>query len=137
MINVKKRYLQQVKQLLPYDAGQKKHCVDELDHSVDIFLKDNPDATLETIYHKFGHPEDIASSYLERVDPTKLSKSTTQKRRLIVGVLSALVIIAIIIGVSTAAYLKKVDDYHEGYYVDTYEELPSVVSPPPSPIVVY
>ncbi len=136
MSNVKKQYLNEVKRLLPYDSGQKKHCLSELDHSITLFLKDVPNTTLETLYKKFGHPEDIASSYLERVDPAKLSKTNAVKRRLIGCITCACAIIILVISIFAVSYMNELEDYHDGYYVDTFEEVPSNVEAIPSPLTV-
>ena len=136
MSNVKKQYLSEVKRLLPYDSAQKKHCLSELDHSITQFLTDTPEASLKTMYQKFGHPEDIAASYLDRVDPAELSKATAAKRRIICCVACACALIVIIISVFAVSYMNELEDYHDGYYVDTVEEVPSNVETIPSPLTV-
>jgi len=136
MSNVKKQYLKEVKRLLPYESAQKKHCLSELDHSITLFLKDTPGASLKTMYQKYGHPEDIAASYLDRVEPAELSKATAAKRRIICCVACACALVVIIIAVFAVSYMNELEDYHDGYYVDTFEEVPSNVEAMPSPLTV-
>lgn len=134
MSNVKKQYLQEIKRLLPYDSAQKKHCVSELDHSVTLYLKDVPDASLEALRQKFGKPEDIASSYLERVDPEKMSRTNSVKRRLVICVACACAVIIVVFGSLGISYLNKVEEYHDGFYVEIFEETPPNIEAKPSPL---
>lgn len=124
MNNVKSLYLREIERLLPYDSTQKKHCVTELENSISDYLDEHPDATLEKLYAEFGHPEDIAEIYLDRVDPKQLSKEVSVKRRIAFGVIAAIIILVVIIGAVSIFVAHQRNNFYSGYFVETYNDLP-------------
>ncbi|MGN1026934.1 MAG: DUF6120 family protein [Faecousia sp.] len=136
MSNIKAQYLRELEKLLPYDSAQKKHCVAELENSIDEFLEDYPDTSLETLYTEFGQPKDIAAIYLNQANPVCVSQKYFIRKRIVFGVIAVLVVLTL--GVSFLAFSVKDDiqDLHDGYYVDTIEEYPVETTPslPPQTI---
>ena len=69
MNDVKKKYFQEIKRLLPCNAKEKNRCIRELESDVDDFLENCPSTTFEVLCAAIGTPQSIAESFLERIDP--------------------------------------------------------------------
>jgi hypothetical protein len=136
MNNMQKQFFQEIKRLLPCDAKQKKRCVRELENDVASFIECNPDATMTDLYEAIGHPQAIAESFLERMNPEQLARKLSAKRKIAIGVISTMAILAIVLGILAITFADDIHNFHQGYYVDSLVELPSGVEPPPSPVTV-
>lgn len=135
MNNVGKRYLREVEALLPYDSKQKKHCMTELEISVDSILENNPSAALTDLYSALGQPQEIAESFLERTNPEQLSRKLSVKRKIAIGVISIVAILAITLSIIAFIFADDFHDYRSGYAVETYEKTTNDV-PLPSPLTI-
>ena len=131
MNDIKKQYFREIKRLLPCNAKEKNRCIMDLERDVDDFLENCPSATLEALCAAIGTPQSIAESFLERIDPEQLSHKLSAKRKIAIGVIAVVAALAIAIGVIAVVFADDLHNYHNGYVVDFYEELPSGVLPSP------
>lgn len=99
MIDIKKQYFREIKKNLSCCAKQKKDYLEEMDSSVEYFLQQNPEATIQDLYAMFGDPHTIAESFLEHGDPEQLSRKLSTKRRIVIGVIAVVSILAIVLGI--------------------------------------
>lgn len=137
MNDVKKRYFGEIKRQLPCNAKEKNRCIMDLEGDVDDFLENCPGATYEDLCTEVGNPQTIAKSFLERIDPKQLSHRVSAKRKIAIGVIVVVALLAIVVGVSfiVTAYMRH--DFYDGYYVDTVDKIPSDAEPIPSPLEVH
>lgn len=142
MNDVKKQYFQEIKRLLPCNAKEKNRCIMELESDVDDFLEDCPSPTFEVLRASIGTPQSIAESFLERIDPEQLSHHVSAKRKIAIGVVAVVAILAIALSVTAFIFADDIHRYFNGYYidrvdVDEYEILPSNAENSPIPIAEY
>lgn len=129
-----KQYLLEVKRLLPCSSSEKKRCIVELEADVSALLENNPNATLEDLYSSIGSPESIAESFMARIDPKQLSHRLSAKRKISIGVIVIVAILAIVVGTLFAVTTYMRHDFYDGYYVDTVNKIPVSAEPVPSPL---
>lgn len=142
MNDVKKQYFQEIKRLLPCNAKEKNRCIMELERDVDDFLEYCPSTTFDILCAAIGTPQSIAESFLERIDPEQLSHKVSAKRKIAIGVVAVVAMLAITLGVIAVAFADDIHQYFNGYYVDRldvdeYEVLPSDAESTPVPIAEY
>lgn len=137
MTNQTKRYLRQVKRGLPCSRPEKRRCMAELEADVLVYLQKCPDPTIEELCRHFGEPKIVAKAFIAQLSPAQLSRRISVKRKILVGVISIMAILAIFIGVATAIVAYKRVDYYNGYGVDIIDNVTSVVEPAESSIAVH
>lgn len=137
MTNQTKRYLRQVKRGLPCSRPEKRRYLTELEVDVAAYLQGCPDASVEDLYRNFGEPKAVAKEFMAQLSPEQLSRKMSVKRKILVGVISIMAILAIFIGVATAIVAYKRVDYYNGYGVDIIDNVTSVVEPAESSIAVH
>lgn len=136
MNDVKKQYFQEIKRLLPCNAKEKKRCIRELESDVDDFLEDCPSPTFEVLCAAIGSPQAIAQSFLEGIDPEQLSHKVSAKRKIVIGVVAVVAMLAIALGIIAFVFADDLHDYRGGYAVETYKKGPSDNAPLPSPLTI-
>lgn len=112
-----KQYIHEIKKVLPCNSTQKKRYIASLRDSIQMYLLEHPDATLDDLYSAFGAPNSIVADYLYNADAMDISKKISKKKLLIVG----LVIIAVIAAVSIGVAVRVSSDVHDikhGFFVD-------------------
>lgn len=137
MNNVGKRYLREVEALLPYDSKQKKHCMTELEISVDSILENNPSAALTDLYSALGHPQEIAESFLERTNPEQLSRKLSVKRKVAIGVTAVVAVLALVLAVVAIRIAHDVSNIQNGHFEDYIEYSQKTEPPVTSEVKVY
>ena len=111
-----KTYFREIKHKFP--GGCKKNKIlRDLRLSVDDFLQENPDATLEAVVEHFGTPQQIADAYTEELPAHELQKQLKIKRW-IIGIIAGavactLIMWGIAVGVALINEFKAADGYHE------------------------
>jgi len=78
-----RRYLRQVRHLLPCSRAVKDEITAPLVQSLDAFLTEQPQANIEALRDHFGAPETIAASCLENTDTGEVLKRLQWKRRIL------------------------------------------------------
>ena len=120
------QYLNEVRRLLPYNRRRKAQIVADIKNSIRLFLAENPDADYNVITQRFGHPETVASSYVEEMEGTEILRSIKAKRNILTIIASGVAVILLLWSITVvAAFVKYVDGYN-GYFdieVETVEEI--------------
>lgn len=88
-----RRYLRQVRQLLPCSRSMKDKITGPLQGSLEEFLKERPEADTETLLLRFGAPESIAASCLENTDATDVLQRLRVRRRVMAAILAAVIVL--------------------------------------------
>lgn len=140
MNNVQKQYFREIKKSLSCSSAQKKSYLTELDSSVSSFLQQHPMASVHDLHIVFGDPHSIAASFLEQTSPDEYSHRLSLKRKIALGVISIVAILAVVIGIIAFSFTNTLQDFYDGYYVDdvtVYDTLPSEAELEPLPIAEY
>jgi len=126
-----RRYVRQVRSLLPCPAKQKQMIVEDIWENAAVFLQEHPAADYSQIEAHFGTPEQLAVSYVKDMDTGKLLRELRLKKRIMTVIVSSLVI-ALFIWAAAIIFIvadthKYNDSYYGGYFTDaseqTYQEL--------------
>lgn len=134
MTNQTKRYLRQVKRGLPCSRPEKRRYLTELEVDVAAYLQGCPDASVEDLYRNFGEPKAVAKEFMAQLSPEQLSRKMSVKRKILVGVISIMAILAIVLGALACYYADSIDKFVNGYFIDAIDELPSADTPEQEPI---
>lgn len=132
-----RRYLRQVRRLLPCAGKLKDEITAPLVQSVSDFLEEAPQADAEALRTRFGAPEVIAASCLENTDTGAVLKQLQWKRRVLAIVAAAAALLLISWGVFlTICHIQLRHTVLEGYnviegpVVEEVIELPDVTLSP-------
>ena len=137
MSDILVQYFRDVKKLLPCSPKEKQRCIDELEADVTAFLEHHPDASLAKIYDSVGSPEVIAESFMSRISPQELSHKVSTKRRIAIGVIVIVTLLAVVIGAVAIRIANDVHDIHKGYFVEFTDDSTTVEPPVTSETKVY
>ena len=132
-----KQYLLNVKKLLPCSSREKKRCIIELEADASAFLENHSNATMAELYSAIGSPESIAKSLMDRLSPNEISNKLSTKRKIVVGILAIVIVLAAIVAVFVAVTANKRQVFYDGYYVETFESTPDNADPAPSALSTY
>lgn len=132
-----KRYLREVKGLLPCSRREKRRYIAELEVDVVSYLQGCPDASMADLYRNFGEPKAVAQEFMAQLSPELLSRKMSVKRMIAIGVISIVSILVIVFGVLAYYYADSIDKFVNGYYVDTIDVIPSTDDPNQEPIEVH
>ena len=69
---------------------------------------------------------------MARLDPKELSHRLSAKRKIVIGVISIVVVLAIVVGVLVAVTAHKRHNFYDGYFVETFDNSPAEADPAPS-----
>lgn len=114
-----RRYVRQVRSLLPCPAKQKRMIVEDIWENAAVFLQEHPAADYSQIEAHFGTPEQLAVSYVKDMDTKKLLRELRLKRRIYVLIASAAITVILLFAVT---FLFCVADHYatnRGYHVIT------------------
>ncbi|MGN1194517.1 MAG: DUF6120 family protein [Acutalibacteraceae bacterium] len=95
-----KEYYAQISNSVVCGRKQKNAFLKELKSSVEEFRLSNPQASVDDIKAFFGSPEQIAASFTENSDGTKLERTLSVKKLLLLAVILALLIYVAFIVIS-------------------------------------
>lgn len=113
---VARRYLHDIRNLLPWVSGGKRKFLSDLRSSVECFLLESPEADRTQLEDRFGTPKQIASSYMETLDLDKLRRAIKLRKVILwtVGILAAFILIT---WLSTVVWaIIKADASFNGYH---------------------
>lgn len=79
-----KRYIRTISDALSCSGKTKKRIVSQIRDSVDDYMLQNPDADFEMIQTHFGTPQEIAASYVDEQDASRLLKKMSIKKKVLV-----------------------------------------------------
>lgn len=75
-----KKYLEEIKLLLPAFSKEEKKFLRDLMERIEDYLDENPKATIQDIEDQFGTPIEIAQSYMSSLDLDVLLKRLSISR---------------------------------------------------------
>ncbi len=108
-------YIAEIRKNLICSSSQKNAIICDLQESVINFVEENDIDDIHKVYDQFGTPRDIANQSISDTEPQKIKKNYKHHRVIIIGVVFAVLIIAIVIIWAALDGHKAVD----GYFVDT------------------
>lgn len=113
-----RRYLRQVRGLLPCSGRLKTAITEPMAQSLEDFVTENPQADDAALRTRFGAPEAIAASCLENTDAGKVLKRLQWKRRVLAIVAAAAALLLISWGVFlTICHIELRHTVLEGYMI--------------------
>ena len=116
-------YIAEIKKNLICSSSQKNTIINDLRNSIVNFVEENDIDDINKVYAQFGAPEEIANQSISDTEPQKIKKNYKHHRVIIIGVVVAVLIIAIVIIWAALDGHKAVD----GYYVDSLESIEATV----------
>lgn len=116
-------YIAEIKKNLICSSSQKNTIINDLRNSIVNFVEENDIEDINKVYAQFGTPEEIASQSISDTEPQKIKKNYKHHRVIIIGVVVAVLIIAIVIIWAALDGHKAVD----GYFVDSLESIEATV----------
>lgn len=116
-------YIAEIKKNLICSSSQKNTIINDLRNSIVNFVEENDIDDINKVYAQFGTPEEIANQSISDTEPQKIKKNYKHHRVIIIGVVFAVLIIAIVIIWAALDGHKAVD----GYFVDSLESIEATV----------
>lgn len=109
-------YIAEIKKNLICSSSQKNTIITDLRNSIVNFVEENDIDDINKVYAQFGAPEEIANQSISDTEPQKIKKNYKHHRVIIIGVVVAVLIVAIVIIWAALDGHKSTD----GYFVDTF-----------------
>lgn len=116
-------YIAEIKKNLICSSSQKNTIINDLRNSIVNFVEENNIDDINKVYAQFGTPEEIANQSISDTEPQKIKKNYKHHRVIVIGVVVAVLIIAIVIIWAALDGHKAVD----GYFVDSLESIEATV----------
>lgn len=116
-------YIAEIKKNLICSSSQKNTIINDLRNSIVNFVEENDIDDINKVYAQFGTPEEIANQSISDTEPQKIKKNYKHHRVIIIGVVFAVLIIAIVIIWAALDGHKAVD----GHFVDSLESIEATV----------
>lgn len=116
-------YIAEIKKNLICSSSQTNTIINDLRNSIVNFVEENDIDDINKVYAQFGTPEEIANQSISDTEPQKIKKNYKHHRVIIIGVVVAVLIIAIVIIWAALDGHKAVD----GYFVDSLESIEATV----------
>lgn len=116
-------YIAEIKKNLICSSSQKNTIINDLRNSIVNFVEENDIDDINKVYAQFGTPEEIANQSISDTEPQKIKKNYKHHRVIIIGVVVAVLIIAIVIIWAALDGHKAAD----GYFVDSLESIEATV----------
>ena len=116
-------YIAEIKKNLICSSSQKNTIINDLRNSIVNFVEENDIDDINKVYAQFGAPEEIANQSISDTEPQKIKKNYKHHRVIIIGVVVAVLMIAIVIIWAALDGHKAVD----GYFVDSLESIEATV----------
>ena len=87
-----KQYFKEIKLLLPIYSSAERKFLKSLKVSVEEYIEQNPECTIEDIYENFDGPEDAVYNYISALDYHRLCRAISVRRLLKIALLVLLII---------------------------------------------
>ena len=110
-------YFAEIKRNLICSPSQKNTIINDLRESVVNYVEENNIDDIKKVYAQFGTPQDIADQSISDTEPKKIKKTYNHHRVIIIGVVVAVLIVAIVIIWAALDGHKSTN----GYFVETLE----------------
>ena len=110
-------YFAEIKRNLICSPSQKNTIINDLRESVVNYVEENNIDDIKKVYAQFGTPQDIADQSISDTEPQKIKKTYNHHLVIIIGVVVAVLIVAIVIIWAALDGHKSTN----GYFVETLE----------------
>lgn len=108
-----KKYLSSIEANLICSKDEKKRILSDYESSINDFISEDCNNSMEAVYAHFGSPQDIAKAYLTYADPVYVKKAVDIRK--IAIIVAIIVILIVVFGVA----IMLVDNHKEiGYIVE-------------------
>lgn len=106
-----KQYYRSVYKCLPVSQKQKQQILNQIRHSVEGYLTENPSADMPQIIQHFGNPEEIASTYVENMTTTEILKRFHVRKSILTAICSVAAVALLVWGVVVAiSFINELDE---------------------------
>ena len=89
------KYISEIESNLVCCGRLKKSLAKEIEGSVYDYAESRDIKDISEVYNHFGTPEEMARAYLSQVDPKKIRKAVNARKVVIIGVVVALMMLAV------------------------------------------
>lgn len=110
-------YFAEIKRNLICSPSQRNTIINDLRESVVNYVEENNIDDINKVYAQFGTPQDIADQSISDTEPQKIKRTYNHHRVIIIGVVVAVLIVAIVIIWAALDGHKSTN----GYFVETLE----------------
>lgn len=110
-----KKYLRDIKYLLPADAGTKKKFLSGLESEIYESVADKENVSMDDIIDQFGTSADVAKAFIDSADIKYIRKRLSIKRVISFVLIAALLVW--VIGFTVACVVSKIEA-ENGYFVE-------------------
>lgn len=108
-------YFAEIKRNLICSTSQRNTIINDLRESVVNYVEENNIDDINKVYAQFGTPQDIADQSISDTEPQKIKRTYNHHRVIIIGVVVAVLIVAIVIIWAALDGHKSTN----GYFVET------------------
>ena len=112
-----RKYLRQVRGMLPCSLKMKKHTMMQLQNEIFLFLEESPQGDYAALVSRFGKPEKIAASYVEDMGTAEILKKLRIRKRIVCLVAILLILALITWGIAVKWALYNNDINNGGYSI--------------------
>ena len=113
-----RQYLKSISDLLLCKPKKRKQFMSDFSNSIDDFLQNNPDASINDLEKALGTPQEIAEEFMADVSPKDVKKRVSIARIAIIPItLGVLIIVAVCVLLIIDAY-KNHNSHGEVYIID-------------------
>lgn len=113
-----RQYLKSISDLLLCKPKKRKQFMSDFSNSIDDFLQNNPDASINDLEKALGTPQEIAEEFMADVSPKDVKKRVSIARIAIIPItVGALIIVAVCVLLIIDAY-KNHNSHGEVYIID-------------------
>ena len=110
-----KRYYRETMRLLPGTAKQKKQLMETLWESVNAYIEENPQATIQEVQAHLGTPQQTAAPYLDEMSAPDVIKKIRTRKTVIAIICAAIAVALIMWGIGLAITISDAKDSAGGY----------------------
>ena len=118
-----KKYYREIGKSLSCSNKEKERILDSIKSSVECYLFENPDASIDDILKKFGSAKEIAEEYYNNESTEDISTKIKIKKKILVCVVAslaiALVMYSIVIVSAWIADIEKTNGDYVTYITET------------------
>lgn len=114
-----KQYYHEIGKALTCNNREKKNIINSIKTSVECYLSENPDLTIDDIIKKFGSAKDIAEEYYNNESAENITAKMKKSKKILLCVVATLGIALLIYIVIVVTALIHGMEGSDGHYVDS------------------
>ena len=126
-----KKYFRDIEKLLVCSKDEKKKLISDLHISIENYITNNSNVSINDIITNFGTPEQISEYSLASEEHHHTVKSIKSTGRIIRIVMLAVISVIVIIGIYLVVDLKMKENFQNGRFIEVFQEEPMLEDLPP------